>query len=99
MGRVQEQICACYDMCMAELTERLQVLLDPQRRQRLEQESERTGAPVAALVRAAIDLAYPPRHEDEDAAWERLLAAEPMPVEDWDAMKHQIRDELSDPGG
>ncbi|HVL98515.1 MAG TPA: hypothetical protein VM324_04400 [Egibacteraceae bacterium] len=82
---------------MAELVRRLQILLDDERHARLEREAKRTGAPVAALVRHAIDRVYPPDQSDRQAAVHRLLAASPMPVEDWAVMKQQMRDELSDP--
>lgn len=82
---------------MAALTRRLQVLLDDARSDRLQRESARTGAPVGALVRAAIDRMYPPHPDDRKAAAERLLAAPAMPVEDWSQMKRQLRDELSEP--
>lgn len=85
-------------MSMATLTNRLQLLLDDERLARLEREAARSGAPIAELVRRAIDRTYPPQDEDREAAWERLLAAEPVPVDDWDVMKRGIRDELSDPG-
>lgn len=43
---------------MATLSNRLQLLLDDERRERLERESERTGAPVSELIRRAIDHVY-----------------------------------------
>lgn len=65
---------------MSMLKERLQVLIDRDQRERLDQESRRSGASVGKLVREAIDLAYPSRAAERRAAVERLLAAEPMPV-------------------
>jgi predicted DNA-binding protein len=82
---------------MAAFVHRLQVLLDEDRHTRLERESRRTGAPVAALVREAIDRVFPPEQDDRAAAAARLLAAAPMPVEDWDELKRSLRDDLSDP--
>ncbi|CAN5153741.1 hypothetical protein BH23ACT9_BH23ACT9_27170 [soil metagenome] len=82
---------------MPALTNRLQLLLDDARRERLERESARTGAPVSVLVRRAIDQAYPAEPVERDAAWDRLLAAEPVPVDDWQTMKQDLRDELSAP--
>ena len=75
----------------------MQLLLDDERRDRLERESERTGAPVAVLVRRAIDRVYPSAGDEREAAWERLMGLDPVPVDDWAAMKREIRDELSDP--
>lgn len=81
---------------MAELTRRLQVLIDETRYERLRRESKRTGAPVGAIVRDAIDEKLPPDPDPDAvaAAARRLLEAEPMPVEDWDVMKRQMLDEM-----
>jgi hypothetical protein len=82
---------------MAQLSNRLQLLLDDDRRDRLERESSRTGAPISVLVRRAIDRMYPPDGSKLETAVDRFLALEPMPVEDWPQMKQAMRDELSDP--
>lgn len=83
------------------LTRRLQVLVDEERFARLRRESKRTGAPVGAIVREAIDARLPAVHEPDQlgAAAGRLLSAEPMPVEDWDVEKGRLLDELYGPGG
>jgi hypothetical protein len=75
---------------MPELTRRLQVLLDDARYRRLELRSRATGASVGALVREAIDVAFPGVETDRERAGARLLAAEPMPVGDWHEMKREI---------
>ncbi len=80
-------------MCMAVLTRRLQILLDEERMQRLERRAQRSGTSVAALIRDAIDLAFPDE-ERRRAAGRRLLEAPPMPVEDWETMKRVERDSL-----
>lgn len=82
---------------MAELVRRLQILIDEERFARLERASRRSGAPVSTLVRSAIDQVFPPEVPDRDAAVARLLAAELMPVDDWEVMKRETRDELSAP--
>ena len=82
---------------MATLTNRLQVLIDDERLARLEQEAARSGAPIAELVRRAIDHVYPSDLHERAAAWDRLMASDPVPVEDWPVMKAGLRDELSDP--
>lgn len=69
------------------LTRRLQVLIDDARFERLERRSSETGASVGALVRQAIDELFPPGSSDPGRAGAEFLAAEPMPVEDWPAMK------------
>lgn len=81
---------------MPSLTRRLQVLIDDERYERLRREAERTGAPIGAIVRDAIDSTLPGGRDPEsvDAAARRLLAAEPMPVDDWGNMKRQMLDEL-----
>ena len=43
-----------YDMCM--FSERLQILISPEQRKRLETEARRRGSSVAALIREAVDL-------------------------------------------
>jgi hypothetical protein len=78
------------------LTRRLQVLLDDERFERLERRSSETGASVGALVRRAIDETYPAGAGDPERAGAELLAAEPMPVEDWDAMKDDLLRTLYD---
>lgn len=82
---------------MAVLNHRLQVLIDAERHERLRREAARTGAPVGAIVRDAIDAALPPGqdHDAVAAAAERLLAAEPMPVGEWKDMKREMLDELA----
>jgi hypothetical protein len=83
-------------MSMRPLTRRLQVLIDDERYERLRREAERTGAPIGAIVRDAIDGALPAGRDPEsvEAAARRLLAAEPMPVDDWAEMKRGMLDEL-----
>ena len=83
-------------MIMPSLTRRLQVLIDDERYERLRREAERTGAPIGAIVRNAIDEALPTGRDQEsvEAAAKRLLEAEPMPVDDWGEMKRGMLDEL-----
>lgn len=79
---------------MSTLSRRLQVLIDDERLDRLRRESERTGAPVGAIVRDAIDQRLPASREPSAvaAAAERFLDAPPMPVEDWHEMKADLDD-------
>ena len=72
------------------LDRRLQVLIDPERQERLQQEAERRKVSVATIVREAIDARYPPAAEERRAALRRALAAEPMEV----PSPEQLREEL-----
>ncbi|MBW3604540.1 MAG: ribbon-helix-helix domain-containing protein [Actinobacteria bacterium] len=81
---------------MPTLTRRLQVLLDDERVERLQRHADQRGTSVAALIRDAIDLAYPRRQDDRRRAAEEFLAAEPMPVDDWAVMKQVDRSSLLD---
>ena len=78
-------------MCM--LTERLQILLDGDRRRRLEHEATTRGVSVAALIRDAIDLAYPSTADQRQQAAALVLDAEPMEVPDPTALRAEL-DEL-----
>jgi len=82
---------------MATMTRRVQVLLDDERYERLASLAEQGGASVGALIRAAIDKAYPDRGVDRAQAAARFLASvekHPMEAVDWELEKSQIRDEL-----
>lgn len=70
----------CYSMSM--YSERLQVLIDREQRNRLETVAAERETSVATLVREAIDLAFPARHEVRAAAGARILAAPEMDVPD-----------------
>lgn len=79
-------------MLMPLLEHRLQVLLDAERYRRLEQRAAEQGRPVAALVRDAIDLAFPSDAKERREAGDGLLALPPVAVGDWDDMKREILD-------
>jgi hypothetical protein len=64
------------------------------RYRRLEREAAKSGASVGALVRRAIDVTFPGQPTDPARAAASFLAADPMPVDDWDAMKREMLDEL-----
>ena len=65
---------------MSMYSERLQVLIEIDQRERLEREAKARGASVATLVREAIDLTFPPSHAGRSAAATAILEAEPMEV-------------------
>ena len=79
------------------LTRRLQVLVDDERYERLERESERTGASIGALVRTAIDERYSSVWPSPEEAGRGLLEAEPMPVGDWEDMERELEDRFVEP--
>jgi hypothetical protein len=81
-------------MCMS-LDRRVHILLDDRRYAVLEGEAARRRTSVAALIRDAIDRTYAGADANRHAAGEALLAADPMPVEDWEAMKSAMLDELA----
>lgn len=64
-------------MSMSRLNRRLQVLLDDERYYLLEREAARRGAPVASVVREAVDRLLA-EGTDRRTAGDRLLAAPPM---------------------
>lgn len=70
-------------------SERTQVLLTPEQRERVERLAARRGISVGAVIRAAIDAHAPPRQHAPEEALERLLALE-APVGDWTDMKAEI---------
>lgn len=75
---------------MSMLSRRLQILIDDERHRRLELEAARRGVAVAVLVREALDAAYPITAEERRAAGDRVLAADPMPVPDVDALRAEL---------
>lgn len=78
-------------MCM--LTRRLQVLLDDRRYRRLHAEARVRRASVGALVREAIDRAFPVPFERKRAAAKAILGAAPMEVP---ADLRELKAELED---
>ena len=72
------------------LERRLQILLDDARYRRLTTAARERGTSVAAVVRDAIDLAFPADLAKKRAALEAILAAEPMPVPDVEELKDEI---------
>lgn len=77
-------------MCM--LSRRLQILLDDDRYERLARRADERGTSIATLVREAIDVALPAVDPDKAAAFDELMAAEPMPVPDVDELLQELDD-------
>ena len=57
-----------------------QILIDEERYARLEREAGRTNRSVAAIIREAIDQAFPSDAAEKRRAADAILAAEPMDV-------------------
>lgn len=76
------------------MTRRLQILIDEERYELLEHESQRTGKSVAELIREAVDGRYATDAEERRKAFDSFLAAEPMPVEDWAVTKQDMLNTL-----
>jgi hypothetical protein len=80
------------------LNRRTQILLDEARYTRLEERAVSTGASVGALIRRAIDIAYPAALSDRERAGQELLDAEPIAVGDWPDLKRELLDAHSPRG-
>ena len=63
------------------LTHRLQLLLDDERYERVHALARQRGTSVATVIREAIDRGLPATQRRRSAAGQRILSAEPMPVE------------------
>jgi hypothetical protein len=74
------------------LDRRLHVLLDDDRFERLAGLAEARGVSVGALVRRAIDVAYPPGGARRSAAAAAVLEARPGPS----PMLDELRDEVDE---
>jgi len=66
----------------------LQIPLDEEHYARLAEVAEHRGSPIEAVVLEAIDRLV--REQTRQAAGARLLAAEPMPVDDWETLKDEL---------
>jgi len=77
-------------MCM--LSRRLQILLDEERYQRLSSEATRSGLSVGALVRKAIDRAFPAGSDRRARAARAILSADPMEVPEPAELRRELED-------
>ncbi|HEY7961103.1 MAG TPA: hypothetical protein VID29_04190 [Solirubrobacteraceae bacterium] len=83
------------------LTERLQILVSPEQKQRLEAEARARGESVGGLVRDAIDEQYGGRRftfsdEERTAALERTRSASTIPFIAPDALDRIAGREIED---
>jgi plasmid stability protein len=72
------------------LTRRTHLLLDDELHRRLRETAAERGVSMGALIREAIEEKLASAQGARATAFAKLLAAEPMPVEDWPAMKKQM---------
>jgi predicted DNA-binding ribbon-helix-helix protein len=72
------------------LTRRTQLLLDDELHRRLREIAAQRGISMGALIREAIDEKLSRTQDARAQAFTSLLEAEPMPVEDWPAMKEEM---------
>lgn len=80
------------------LTERLQILVSPEQRRRLEDEAERRGTSVAGVVREAVDAQLDTvSREDRITAVEEIAAmrAEYLPPDELNRMIEEQYDDVA----
>jgi plasmid stability protein len=77
-------------MASLPLTRRTQLLLDDDLHRRLREIAAERGISMGALIREAIDEKLSSVEDKRSRAYAKLLAAEPMPVDDWPVMKKQM---------
>lgn len=82
-------------MASSPLTRRTQLLLDDDLHRRLREIAAQRGISMGALIREAIDEKLSQVQDDRAQAIDELLAAEPLPVEDWPIMKRQMIDDMN----
>jgi hypothetical protein len=70
-------------------SERTQVLLSPDQRQRLERIAAREGRSLGAVIRDAVDAYTLPRARSPREVLDSLFRQD-APVADWDQMKAEI---------
>lgn len=75
---------------MPPLTRRTQLLLDDDLHRRLREIATQRGISIGALIREAVEEKLSSVQDARAEAIDKLLAAEPMPVEDWPVMKQQM---------
>ncbi|MEX2588118.1 MAG: CopG family transcriptional regulator, partial [Actinomycetota bacterium] len=72
------------------LSERLQILIDQERLERLRGAAGERGVSVAQVIRDAIDQAIPADSPARQEALRQVLEAELMPVPDPGELKQQL---------
>lgn len=83
---------------MSTLERRLQILLDQERYSKVEEEAERSGRSVAAVIREAIDVRFEPGAAVRSAAAVEFLAmteGSAEAAEDWADVKAAMAADLA----
>ena len=75
---------------MRMFSRRLQILLDEERFRRVETEAHDHNLSVAAVIRKAIDVAYPADLDARRAAAEAILSAPQMDVPDPEELRAEL---------
>jgi plasmid stability protein len=78
-----------------QLNHRTQLLLDDDLHRRLRESAAQRGISMGALIREALDEKLTRVQDDRAEAIDELLAAKPMPVEDWPIMKKQMIEDMN----
>jgi len=73
------------------VTHRLRLLLDDERYQRVQTLARQRGTSAAAVIREALDQGLPTTQRRRSAAARRILAAEPMQIENLIAELDDLR--------
>lgn len=71
------------------LSERTQVLLTPEQRERIERLARERGISVGAVIREAVDAHTLPGQTGRETAADNLFRLD-APVADWEVMKAEI---------
>jgi hypothetical protein len=74
------------------LERRFQILLDEDRYRRLSAEAATRGVPIAAVIREAIDRAFPQTSVGRARAATRILSAPEMPVPDPQELRAELEE-------
>lgn len=73
------------------LTERLQVLMDKERMDRLRATAKDRGVSVGQVIRDAVDQVISVQSPARRKAMERILGADPMPVPEPAELKRELQ--------
>ncbi|MGH2498472.1 MAG: antitoxin [Candidatus Limnocylindria bacterium] len=74
---------------------RAQVLLEDDQIRRLRREAKRRKLSVGALVREAVDRAYPSGPRDRAAIAARMLSGPKLPVDEWEVIERGMEEEIA----